>query len=47
MKKKIKREVFHDRENSEDRFSQFSNFMKGFKKYIMNIYPEEATRGVL
>ena len=34
---KFNRKVFHDRENSENRFSEFSYFMKGFKKYIMNI----------
>ena len=35
---KFNRKVFHDRENSENRFSEFSYFMKSFKKYIMNIY---------
>ena len=35
---KFNRKFFHDRENSENRFSEFSYFMKGFKKYIMNIY---------
>ena len=35
---KFDRKAFHDRENSENLFSQFSYFMKGFKKYIMNIY---------
>ena len=34
---KFTRKVFHDRENSENRFSEFSYFMKGFKKYTMNI----------
>ena len=34
---KFNRKVFHDRENSENRFSEFSYFMKGIKKYIMNI----------
>ena len=34
---KFNRKVFHDRENSENQFSKFSHFMKGFKKYIMNI----------
>ena len=29
--------VFHDRENSENQFSEFSYFMKYFIKYIMNI----------
>ena len=35
---KFDRKVFHERENSENRFSEFSYFMKGFKEYIMNIY---------
>ena len=35
---KFNRKVFQDRENSENRFSEFSYFMKGFKKYIKNIY---------
>ena len=35
--KKFNGKVFHDRENSENRFSECSYFMKGFKKYIMNI----------
>ena len=35
---KLNRKVFHDRENSENRFLEFSYFMKGFKKYIKNIY---------
>ena len=35
---KFDRKAFHDRANSENLFSQFSYFMKGFKKYIMNIY---------
>ena len=35
---KFNRKVFHDRENSENLFSEFSYFMKGFKEYIMNIY---------
>ena len=30
--------VFHNRKNSENLFSEFSYFMKGFKKYIMEIY---------
>ena len=34
---KFSRKVFHDRENSENRFSEFSYFMKGLKKYNMNI----------
>ena len=34
---KFNRKVFHDRENSENQFSEFSYFMKGFKKYIMDI----------
>ena len=34
---KFNRKVFHDRENSENRFSEFSYFMKSFKRYIMNI----------
>ena len=29
--------VFHDRENSENRFSEFLYLMKCLKKYIMNI----------
>ena len=33
-KNKFNKKVFHDRENSENRFSEFSYFMKGFKKYI-------------
>ena len=37
-KNKFDRKVFHDRKNSENRFSEFSYFMKGFKKYIMSIY---------
>ena len=36
-KNKFNKKVFHDRENSENRFSEFSYFMKGLKKYIMNI----------
>ena len=36
-KNKFNRKVFHDRENSENRFSEFSYFMKGFKNDIMNI----------
>ena len=28
---KSNRKVFHDRENSENRFSEFPYFMKGFK----------------
>ena len=36
-KNKFNRKVFHDRENSENRFSEFWYFMKYFKKYIMNI----------
>ena len=32
---KFNRKVFHDREMSENRFSEFSYFMKGLKKYIM------------
>ena len=36
-KNKFNRKVFHDGENSENRFSEFSYFMKGFKKDIMNI----------
>ena len=34
---KFNREVFHDGENSENRFSEFSYFMKGFKKYVIDI----------
>ena len=34
---KFNRKVFDDSENSENRFSEFSCFMKCFKKYIMNI----------
>ena len=34
---KFNRKVFHNRKNSENRFSEFSYFMKGLKKYIMNI----------
>ena len=34
---KFNRKVFHDRENSENRFSEFSYFMKGLKKYIITI----------
>ena len=34
---KFNRKVFRDRENSENRFSEFSYFMKVFKKDIMNI----------
>ena len=34
---KFSRKVFHDRENSENQFSEFSYFMKGFKMYIRNI----------
>ena len=30
---KFNRKVFHDTENSENRFSEFWYFMKGFKKY--------------
>ena len=29
---KFNRKVFHDRENSENQFSDFSYFMKAFKK---------------
>ena len=36
-KNKFNRKVFHDRENSENRFSEFLYFMKGFKKDIMSI----------
>ena len=32
---KFNRKVFYDRENSENRFSEFSYFMKGFKKYLV------------
>ena len=35
---KFNRKVFDDREKSENGFSEFSYLMKGFKKYIMNIY---------
>ena len=31
---KFNRKVFHERENSENRFSEFLYFMKGLKKYI-------------
>ena len=34
---KFNRKVFHDRENSENQFLEFSHFIKGFKKYIMSI----------
>ena len=34
---KLNSKVFHDRENSENRFSEFLYFMKCLKKYIMNI----------
>ena len=34
---KFNRKVFHNRQNSENRFSEFFYFMKGLKKYIMNI----------
>ena len=34
---KFNSKVFHVREKSENRFAEFSCFMKGFKKYIMNI----------
>ena len=34
---KFNRKVFHGIENSENRFSEFSYFMKGFKKYTMII----------
>ena len=34
---KFNSKVFHDRENSENRFSEFLYFMKCLKKYIMNI----------
>ena len=34
---KFNSKVFHDRENSENRFSEFSYFMKCLRKYIMNI----------
>ena len=37
-KNKFNRKVFHDRKNSENRFSEFSYFMKGFKEYSMSIY---------
>ena len=36
-KNKFNKKVFHDRENSENRFSEFSYFIKVFKKVIMNI----------
>ena len=36
-KNKFNRKVFHDRENCENQFSEFTYFMKGLKKYIMNI----------
>ena len=32
---KFNRKVFHNRENSRNRFSGFSFFMKGFKKYLI------------
>ena len=35
--KKFNGKVFQDRENSENRFSEFSYFMKCFKTYVMNI----------
>ena len=34
---KFNRKAFYDRENSENWFSEFSYFMKGLKKYILNI----------
>ena len=34
---KFNRKAFHDWENSENSFSEFSYFMKCFKKYMMNI----------
>ena len=34
---KFNRKVFHDGENSENLFLKFSYFMKGLKKYNMNI----------
>ena len=34
---KFNRKVFHNRQNSENRFSEFFYFMKGLKKYIMNV----------
>ena len=33
-KNKFNRKVFHDRENSENRFSEFSSFMKALKGRI-------------
>ena len=36
-KNKFNMKVFHDRENSENQFSEFSYFMKGFKKDVINI----------
>ena len=29
-------EVFHEQENPENQFPEFSYFMKGYKKYITN-----------
>ena len=34
---KFNRKVFHEQENSESQFSEFSCFMKGYKKYMTNI----------
>ena len=34
---KFNRKVFHKRENSKYRFSEFSHFIKGFKRYILSI----------
>ena len=35
--KKFNRKVFHDTENFKNRFSEFSYFIKGLKKYTINI----------
>ena len=34
QKNRFNRKVFHNRENSENRFSEFSYFMKCFKEYV-------------
>ena len=38
---KFNRKVFHGTKNSENRFSKFSYFTKGFKKGSRTIAPEE------
>ena len=37
---KFNRKVFHDRENPQNRFSEFLYFMKGLKKYMGRIHCE-------